>query len=90
MIKVIRFHNTNNLFAVDFKSGSSKPSWTVLDEHYYLINRADLTFADQSTVIKLQEHLIDQRKQLDKEKDHRLTMDSKVKTMNKERAELQK
>ncbi|XP_021371833.1 ankyrin repeat domain-containing protein 26-like isoform X2 [Mizuhopecten yessoensis] len=51
---------------------------------------ANMNLSDPNTVIKLQDHLRDQRKMLDQERNQRLTMESKHKSLSKGRNEMQK
>ncbi|XP_033746660.1 ankyrin repeat domain-containing protein 26-like isoform X4 [Pecten maximus] len=51
---------------------------------------ANMNLSDPNTVIKLQDHLRDQRKMLDHERNQRLTIESKNKSLSKERNEMQK
>ncbi|XP_062588360.1 uncharacterized protein LOC134250039 isoform X5 [Saccostrea cucullata] len=51
---------------------------------------ANMNLSDPATVLKLQEHMHEQNKRLDQEKNTRMTLDNKIRSLNKERNELLK
>ncbi|XP_056001154.1 ankyrin repeat domain-containing protein 26-like isoform X12 [Ostrea edulis] len=49
---------------------------------------ANMNLSDPATVLKLQEHMHEQNRRLDQERNTKMTMDNKMRSMNKERNEL--